>query len=75
MSEAGREPRTAGGLTSRLYAGRRRGAAGILAAMDHWTFVLAAYALVFGVLLIYWRRVESGIRTLEAAAHPASERR
>jgi HAMP domain-containing protein len=42
--------------------------------MDHRTFVLAAYALVFGVLLIYWRRVESGIRTLEAAAHPASER-
>jgi hypothetical protein len=45
--------------------------------MDHWTFVLAAYALVFGVLLIYWRRVESGIRALEAeaASPPASERR
>ena len=45
--------------------------------MDHWTFVLAAYALVFGVLLIYWRRVESDIRTLETAAAslPASERR
>ncbi len=36
--------------------------------MNHWTFVLAAYALVFGVLLIYWRRVESGIRVLEAGA-------
>ena len=45
--------------------------------MDHWTFVLAAYALVFGVLLIYWWRVESGIRRLEvgAASLPASERR
>jgi hypothetical protein len=43
--------------------------------MDHWTFVLAAYALVFGVLLTYWWRVESGIRTLEAAPLPPSERR
>jgi hypothetical protein len=45
--------------------------------MDHWTFVLAAYALVFGVLLTYWCRVESGIRMLERAAEtrPASERR
>jgi hypothetical protein len=39
--------------------------------------VLAAYALVFGVLLVYWWRVESGIRTLETAAtaRPPSERR
>ena len=45
--------------------------------MDRWTFVLAAYVLVFGVLLVYWWRVESGIRTLEvlAASLPASERR
>jgi hypothetical protein len=45
--------------------------------MDHWRFVLAAYALVFGVLLVYWWRVESGIRTLEvaAASRPSSERR
>jgi len=44
--------------------------------MDHWTFVLAAYALVFGVLFVYWWRVESGIRTLESAGAslPASER-
>jgi hypothetical protein len=33
--------------------------------MGHWSFVLAAYALVFGVLLAYWWRVESGIRALE----------
>jgi hypothetical protein len=30
--------------------------------MDRWTFVAAAYALVFSVLLVYWRRVERGIR-------------
>jgi hypothetical protein len=36
--------------------------------MDHWTFVAAAYALVFGVLLVYWRRVERGIQ-----AHLGSE--
>jgi len=30
--------------------------------MDHWSFVAAAYALVFGVLLVYWRRVERGIQ-------------
>ena len=41
--------------------------------MGHWTFVLAAYVLVFGVLLVYWWRVESGIRMLEHGAenHPA----
>jgi hypothetical protein len=45
--------------------------------MDHWIFVLAAYALVFGVLVLYWWRVESGIRTLELAARsvPESDRR
>jgi uncharacterized membrane protein YqgA involved in biofilm formation len=60
-----------------LYAGWRCGAAGILASMDHWTFVLAAYALVFGVLLTYWCRIESGIRMFERAAEtrPTSERR
>jgi HAMP domain-containing protein len=36
--------------------------------MGHWTFVLAAYVLVFGVLLAYWWRVESGIRALERGA-------
>ena len=36
--------------------------------MGHWTFVLAAYVLVFGVLLAYWGRVESGIRMLEREA-------
>ena len=40
--------------------------------MDHWTFVVAAYALVFGVLLVYWRRVERGIRDLlRSQAGPA----
>jgi hypothetical protein len=33
--------------------------------MGHWRFVLAAYGLVFGVLLVYWRRVERGIKALE----------
>jgi uncharacterized membrane protein len=44
--------------------------------MDHSTFVLAAYALVFAVLGIYWWRVESGIRTLELGARsvPAGDR-
>jgi len=51
----------------RLYAGPRREAAGILREMGHWVFVLAAYALVFGVLLLYWRRVERGIRALEGS--------
>lgn len=36
--------------------------------MNHWIFVLAAYALVFAVLAAYWRRVESGIRTVERGA-------
>jgi hypothetical protein len=38
--------------------------------MDHWSFVAAAYALVFGVLLVYWRRVERGIQTLARPADP-----
>jgi hypothetical protein len=33
--------------------------------MQHSPFVLAAYGLVFGVLLAYWWRVEGGIRKLE----------
>jgi hypothetical protein len=36
--------------------------------MGHAAFVLAAYALVFGVLLAYWQRVERGIRALEREA-------
>jgi len=36
--------------------------------MNHGTFVLAAYVLVFGVLLVYWRRVERGIKALESVA-------
>jgi hypothetical protein len=36
--------------------------------MGHWTFVLGAYLLVFGVLVTYWWRVESGIRMLEREA-------
>jgi HAMP domain-containing protein len=44
--------------------------------VSHWTFVLAAYVLVFGVLLVYWRHVERGIKALEQAAVPsAGERR
>jgi len=44
--------------------------------MGHWRFVLGAYVLVFGVLVTYWWRVESGIRILERAAesHPAGGR-
>jgi hypothetical protein len=36
--------------------------------MSHWPFVIAAYGLVFGVLLGYWWRVERGIRALHAEA-------
>ncbi len=36
--------------------------------MSHWTFVLGAYVLVFGVLFAYWWRVERGIRMLEREA-------
>jgi hypothetical protein len=44
--------------------------------MSHWSFVLGAYALVFGTLFAYWWRVERGIRMLEAgpADHPARTR-
>jgi HAMP domain-containing protein len=44
--------------------------------MRHWPFVLAAYGLVFGVLLTYWLRVERGIRELERGAddRPADRR-
>ena len=60
----------------RLYAGRRCEGAGILPSMGHWTFVLGAYVLVFGVLVTYWWRVESGIRALEreAESRPAGGR-
>jgi HAMP domain-containing protein len=34
--------------------------------MNHWGFVLAAYAIVALVLLGYWWRVERRIRALEA---------
>ena len=47
-----------------------------------WTFLnptlnMMVYAVVFGVLLTYWCRIESGIRMSERAAktRPASERR
>jgi hypothetical protein len=36
--------------------------------MSHWSFVLGAYALVFGTLFAYWWRVERGIRMLELRA-------
>jgi len=40
--------------------------------MNHWPFVAAAYALVFGVLFVYWRRVERGIQEqLRAQTGPA----
>ena len=68
MSEAGKEPRITDGPMSRLYAGRLYEGAGILPSMGHWTFVLGAYLLVFGVLVTYWWRVESGIRMLEREA-------
>jgi hypothetical protein len=60
-----------------LYAGGRSEGAGILPAMGHGTFVLGAYVLVFGVLVTYWWRVESGIRTLEreGQTRPAEGRR
>jgi len=57
-------------LIDRLYAGPHHRGAGILRQMDHWSFVAAAYALVFGVLLVYWRRVERGIQTLTRPADP-----
>lgn len=34
--------------------------------MNHWAFVVAAYALAAVVLVGYWRRVERRIRALEA---------
>jgi hypothetical protein len=39
--------------------------------VSHWSFVVGAYALTYGVLLVYWWRVERGIR---AAAPPAESR-
>ncbi|HEV8674800.1 MAG TPA: hypothetical protein VGX21_12200 [Methylomirabilota bacterium] len=33
--------------------------------MNHWGFVLAAYAAAAAILLGYWWRVERGIRALE----------
>jgi hypothetical protein len=44
--------------------------------MSHWSFVLGAYALVFGTLFAYWWRVERGIRLLEPGPedHPARTR-
>jgi HAMP domain-containing protein len=44
--------------------------------MQHWPFVLAAYGLVFGVLLAYWWRVERGIGELERRVdEPSAGRR
>lgn len=42
--------------------------------MGPWGFVLAAYALVFAVLLAYWYRVERGIRALEHGTEAAPGR-
>jgi hypothetical protein len=42
--------------------------------MGHWSFVLAAYLLVFGVLLAYWQRVERGIRAVEREPDPRAGR-
>jgi len=36
--------------------------------MGHWAFIGGAYALVYGVLLVYWWRGERAIRALESAA-------
>jgi hypothetical protein len=33
--------------------------------MDHWSFVLGAYAIAAGILLGYWWRVERRIRAIE----------
>lgn len=33
--------------------------------MNHWAFVLAAYAVTAAVLLGYWWRVERRIRSLD----------
>jgi hypothetical protein len=35
--------------------------------MNHWGFVLAAYAVVAAVLAGYWWRLERRIRALEAS--------
>jgi hypothetical protein len=42
--------------------------------MSHWPFVAGAYVLVFGVLLVYWWRVELGIRGLTRRAADRSVR-
>lgn len=34
-------------------------------AMGHWGFVLAAYVLTAGVLVLYWRWVERRLREVE----------
>jgi hypothetical protein len=38
--------------------------------VSHWPFVAGAYVLVYGVLLIYWWRVERGVRALAGPAEP-----
>ena len=48
-----------------IVRGPALGGRGYTTLVGHWTFVLGAYVLVFGVLLAYWWRVESGIRALE----------
>jgi len=58
-----RRPATAAG---RGYPDRR--ARDNLQVVNHWAFVLAAYALTAAVLLGYWWRVERRIRVLEERA-------
>lgn len=75
-SVTGSDPRSVEGPMVRLYVDRARAAARILPSMSHWSFVLGAYALVFGTLFAYWWRVERGIRMLEPRPedHPARTR-
>jgi hypothetical protein len=67
-SVTGNDPRSVEGPMVRLYADQPRTAARILPSMSHWSFVLGAYALVFGTLFAYWWRVEREIRMLELGA-------
>ena len=41
---------------------------------DHWSFVAAAYGLTSAVLLIYWRRLATKEREVEASKRLNAER-